>query len=62
MPHESMTPRERWLAVLRRQTPDRVPMDYWATLEASASLMQHLGWEGFPFRDLHGHLFYLLAG
>jgi len=43
MPRETMTPRERWLAVLRRETPDRVPMDYWATGEASAKLMQHLG-------------------
>jgi uroporphyrinogen decarboxylase len=38
-----MTPRERWLAVLHRQTPDRVPMDYWATGETNDKLMQHLG-------------------
>jgi uroporphyrinogen decarboxylase len=38
-----MTPRERWLAVLERRAPDRVPMDYWATEEASRRLMQHLG-------------------
>lgn len=38
-----MTPRERWLAVLRRETPDRVPMDYWGTGEASENLMRHLG-------------------
>jgi uroporphyrinogen decarboxylase len=31
MPRETMTPRERWLAVLRREKPDRVPMDYWTT-------------------------------
>jgi uroporphyrinogen decarboxylase len=37
-----MTPRERWLAVLTRQQPDRVPMDYWATREATARLMKHL--------------------
>lgn len=43
MPRETMTPRERWLAVLRRETPDRVPMDYWATPEASQKLMQYLG-------------------
>jgi uroporphyrinogen decarboxylase len=43
MPKETMTPRERWLAVLTRQTPDRVPMDYWATPEASAKLIKHLG-------------------
>jgi uroporphyrinogen decarboxylase len=38
-----MTPRERWLAVLQRKKPDRVPMDYWATGEATQKLMQHLG-------------------
>jgi len=43
MPKETMTPRERWLAVLSRQQPDRVPMDYWATKEATAKLMRHLG-------------------
>jgi uroporphyrinogen decarboxylase len=43
MPRETMTPRERWLAVLRREKPDRVPMDYWTTGEAQAKLMQYLG-------------------
>ncbi len=43
MPHETMTPRERWLAVLNRQAPDRVPMDYWSTPEFSARLIRHLG-------------------
>lgn len=43
MPVETMTPRERWLAVLRRETPDRVPTDYWATPEASARLVEHMG-------------------
>lgn len=43
MPKETMTPRERWLAVLRREKPDRVPMDYWATAEANQKLMKHLG-------------------
>jgi uroporphyrinogen decarboxylase len=38
-----MTPRERWLAVLTRQKPDRVPMDYWATAEANEKLCRHLG-------------------
>jgi len=38
-----MTPRERWLAVLTRQQPDRVPMDYWATQEATSRLMRYLG-------------------
>ena len=43
MTKETMTPRERWLAVLRREKPDRVPMDYWATGEATQKLMRHLG-------------------
>jgi uroporphyrinogen decarboxylase len=38
-----MTPRERWLAVLNHELPDRVPMDYWATPEATARLLKHLG-------------------
>lgn len=42
MPKETMTPRERWLAVLTRQTPDRVPMDYWATGEATQKLLRYL--------------------
>ncbi len=40
-----MSPRERWLAVLKRQKPDRVPMDYWGTDEATFNLMKHLGCE-----------------
>jgi uroporphyrinogen decarboxylase len=43
MPRETMTGRERWLAVLRREKPDRIPMDYWATHEASVKLTAHLG-------------------
>jgi len=43
MPRETMTPRERWLAVLTRQTPDRVPMDYWGTAEMSEKLLRHMG-------------------
>ena len=43
MPTETMSPRERWLAVLQRRTPDRVPMDYWTTPEADARLKAHLG-------------------
>ncbi|MBN2311834.1 MAG: uroporphyrinogen-III decarboxylase-like protein [Candidatus Hydrogenedentes bacterium] len=43
MPKETMTPRERWLAVLNREKPDRIPMDYWATPEASDKLCAHLG-------------------
>lgn len=42
MPKETMTPRERWLSVIKRQKPDRVPMDYWGTDEATLKLMKHL--------------------
>lgn len=38
-----MTPKERWLAVLDGEQPDRTPMDYWSTAEATAKLTQHLG-------------------
>ncbi len=48
---ESMTPRERWQALLSGAIPDRVPMDYWGTVEATAKLRKHLGcssdWELF---------------
>jgi uroporphyrinogen decarboxylase len=43
MPEETMTPRERWLAVLEGRTPDRVPLDYWATSEASRKLVDYMG-------------------
>jgi uroporphyrinogen decarboxylase len=43
MLQETMTPRERWLAVLTHHKPDRVPMDYWGTPEATARLIRHLG-------------------
>ena len=42
LPEEMMTPRERWLAVLQGRKPDRIPMDYWATGEANAKLMEHM--------------------
>lgn len=38
-----MNGRERWLAVLNRQKPDRIPMDYWGTAEATEKLCKHLG-------------------
>ncbi len=43
MQADALTPRERWLAVLNGDTPDRVPMDYWGTPEAGAKLVQHMG-------------------
>ncbi len=55
MPRETMTPKERWLAVLERGTPDRVPMDYWGTQEANQKLKEYLGCERMPdaFERLH---------
>jgi uroporphyrinogen decarboxylase len=38
-----MTPRERWMALLNRQTPDRIPTDYQATEEVTARLRGELG-------------------
>ena len=43
MPKETMTPRERWLAVLNREKPDRVPMGFRATAELTQKVMKHLG-------------------
>jgi uroporphyrinogen decarboxylase len=42
MKKETMTPKERWLSVLDRKKPDRVPMDYWSTPEVTEKLMRHL--------------------
>ena len=39
---DEMTPRERWLALLRREQPDRLPMEFWGTAEATAKLLGHL--------------------
>ena len=40
---DRLTSRERWAAVLQRQSPDRVPMDYWGTPEVTRSLMAYVG-------------------
>ena len=52
---ESMTPKERWLAVLNREKPDRIPMDYWATGEATQKVMRYLGCSSVEemFEKLH---------
>ena len=52
MRQETMTPRERWLAVLNRQQPDRVPMDYWSTPEFSATLIRYMGLSRRSHRSL----------
>ena len=38
-----MTPRERWLAVLAGERPDRVPCDYVGTAEVTGRLLAELG-------------------
>jgi uroporphyrinogen decarboxylase len=38
-----MTPRERWMALLTRQSADRIPTDYQATPEVTARLLKDLG-------------------
>ncbi|MFH2068200.1 MAG: uroporphyrinogen decarboxylase family protein [Candidatus Omnitrophota bacterium] len=40
---ETMTGKERWLAVLQRKSPDRIPMDYWSTPEVDEKLKKHFG-------------------
>jgi len=42
MPVETMTPVERWKAVITRKKPDRVPMDYWSTPEVTEKLMHQM--------------------
>ncbi|MCC7144849.1 MAG: hypothetical protein IT443_00225 [Phycisphaeraceae bacterium] len=39
----AMTPRQRWLALFSRQTPDRVPTDFWCTPEVYGRLVKDLG-------------------
>lgn len=39
----AMTPKERWLAVLNHELPDRIPMDFWGTPEVWDMLKQHFG-------------------
>ncbi len=40
---EHLTAKERWLAVLAGQKPDRIPLDYWTTPEADQKLKKYLG-------------------
>lgn len=42
MPKDTMTGKERWLAVITGAVPDRVPMDYWATEESTVNLLKYL--------------------
>jgi uroporphyrinogen decarboxylase len=43
MAKETMTPRERYLAVLERKQPDRIPLEWRATPEVGEKLMRHFG-------------------
>lgn len=51
---DTLTPWERWLHVLERRKPDRLPMDYWATPEVTQSLMSHFGLS--DLKDLYERL------
>ena len=63
MPEEIMTSRERWLAVLQREKPDRTPMDYWATAEATQKLLKHLECAGNELYDrLHIDKVFVVGG
>jgi uroporphyrinogen decarboxylase len=50
-----MTPRQRWLALLDRRVPDRIPVDYQATPEVTERLLGDLGCpdEASLWRRLH---------
>jgi uroporphyrinogen decarboxylase len=50
-----MTPRERWMALLNCETPDRVPTDYQATEEVTARLLRDLACDDVEalYRKLH---------
>lgn len=50
-----MTPRQRWLALIEGQTPDRIPTDYQATPEVTRRLVRDLGCstEDDLWRKLH---------
>jgi uroporphyrinogen decarboxylase len=45
MRKDTLTPKERWLSVLKRKKPDRIPMDYWATEETTKNLLKYLNCE-----------------
>ncbi|MBC8373490.1 MAG: uroporphyrinogen-III decarboxylase-like protein, partial [Planctomycetes bacterium] len=51
----SMTPRQRWVALLEGRRPDRIPTDYQATAEVTARLLRDLDChdENALWRKLH---------
>ncbi|MBM3957846.1 MAG: hypothetical protein FJ313_07330, partial [Gemmatimonadetes bacterium] len=42
----SDSPKDRVLAAIRRETVDRIPTDYWGTVEVTEMLCRHLGCDG----------------
>jgi len=48
-----MDSRERMLAVMNREVPDRVPTDIWAVPEVVAKLREHFGPDADPYALLH---------
>jgi len=55
MATQTMTSRQRWLALLDRKTPDRVPTDFWSTSELLERLKRDLDCSGDDalWRKLH---------
>jgi len=51
----TMTPRQRWLALIEGRSPDRIPTDYQATAEVTARLLRELDCddEDALWRKLH---------
>lgn len=39
---DTLTPRQRWMSILKREKVDRIPMDYWATREVTEKLLKEL--------------------
>ena len=48
-----MNSRERMLAAMRHEKPDRVPTDIWATPETMAQLRAHFGSDAEVMEQLH---------
>jgi hypothetical protein len=42
MSKESMTPKERWLAVFNRETPDRLPMNHIQAVSPPENIVAYL--------------------
>ncbi|NQT60019.1 MAG: uroporphyrinogen-III decarboxylase-like protein [Bacteroidetes bacterium] len=55
MKQETMTPKERWKAVLNRKQPDRIPVDWWGTVEVEKKVKAHLGLDDIwdVYKKLH---------